>query len=537
MHLPAHSTFPLTALTQLMVTVAVVGTTDSGAIFYPSENKGEAHVTYNDSHSIEINPSDLSAIRGTTVYEKYVDDLIATGISKLTVTLNRMLTTQARGENVVFSPLSISSALALVLLGSNGITFKEISNLMGFTLGIPDLTQKSQVVHEQFSRVISKLIATSGFDVDQDVNVATAVFVQSEYPIRPLYMSTAQELYHSNILSVDFQRNAGAAKDQVNRWVEENTRGKIKTILSDIPPAYTKVILASALYFNAEWMNHFFGTKSRPFYVNGRNSPSLHEVDLMLNGGYFPYYSDKELGCEILGLPYKGNKSTMYVIMPFESSKEKLQQFQFKLTEKDLDKLVSKTEKTDATIAFPKMLIEGTYDLKDPLEALGVRSLFNPRQANLALISPGESGDSLAPSTLAENQIKTSPNRNRSRTFPVDDKILFSSRTTSDANPVLESRFTQTLDNIRDLLNQQSPDNNYQNPGLYADQVVHKVYMNITEKGTEAAASTSISLAKIASKVTFKVDVPFIFFIRHEETRTILFWGSVVVPTPNYRPK
>lgn len=74
-----------------------------------------------------------------------------------------------------------------------------------------------------------------------------------------------------------------------------------------------------------------------------------------------------------------------------------------------------------------------------------------------------------------------------------------------------------------------------ENPGLYADQVLHKVYMDITESGTEAAATTSVSLSRDGGKVSVRVDVPFVFFVWHEETRMLLFWGSVYQPTPSFR--
>jgi len=43
-----------------------------------------------------------------------------------------------------------------------------------------------------------------------------------------------------------------------NRWVSNQTHGKIDDILPDIPSADTKTIIASALYFTGEWENPFF---------------------------------------------------------------------------------------------------------------------------------------------------------------------------------------------------------------------------------------------------------------------------------------
>lgn len=100
--------------------------------------------------------------------------------------------------------------------------------------------------------------------------------------------------------------------------------------------------------------------------------PTNLEVDLMANGGEFPYHRDTELGCEILGLPYKGRKSTMYVVMPFDSSRAKLKEFESKITAADLSRLVKLTKLTGVVLLMPRMKIDATLDLKDTMRALGV---------------------------------------------------------------------------------------------------------------------------------------------------------------------
>lgn len=288
----------------------------------------------------------------------------------------------------------------------------------------------------------------------------------------------------------------------------------------------------------------------RPFYTNGRSLPSLIDVEMMANGGMFPYYKDSKLNCEVLGLPYKGNATVMYIVMPFDSDTEKLKKLEREVTAGDLEYLADNTRSTSAVILFPKMKIESTIDLRGPLQDLGLRSLFNPSEANLALLSPGEG-------------FMSSPIRNRyqvtgncSQIFHLNSRITTCQQSGTVGNSTDEITYkrindkigrrvasrigsnvddSDTLDKLRDLINLQSTDNNYQNPGLYADKVIHKVYMDITETGTEAAATTSITLTRDGGKVTFRVDVPFFFFIRHEETKVIMFWGSVNKPTPYFK--
>ncbi|HOJ49670.1 MAG TPA: serpin family protein [Spirochaetota bacterium] len=70
-------------------------------------------------------------------------------------------------------------------------------------------------------------------------------------------------------------------------------------------------------------------------------------------------------------------------------------------------------------------------------------------------------------------------------------------------------------------------------PPLYIEYILHKAFIEVDEKGTEAAAATAIIMntksVKIDfDKIIFKVDKPFIFFIIDNDTKSILFLGKVL---------
>jgi len=83
------------------------------------------------------------------------------------------------------------------------------------------------------------------------------------------------------------------------------------------------------------------------------------------------------------------------------------------------------------------------------------------------------------------------------------------------------------LDNLRNSAN-------LINPGLYATEVLHKVKIDITEKGTEAAATTAVLLRRDGNQKKLVANRPFMYFIRHDPTKLILFSGTVNIPNPNY---
>uniref|UniRef100_A0A8C9MFL3 Serpin B10 n=1 Tax=Serinus canaria TaxID=9135 RepID=A0A8C9MFL3_SERCA len=66
---------------------------------------------------------------------------------------------------------------------------------------------------------------------------------------------------------------------------------------------------------------------------------------------------------------------------------------------------------------------------------------------------------------------------------------------------------------------------------LFISQIIHKAFVEVNEEGTEAAAATGVLMMRSrVPTMTFKADHPFIFFIRHNKSQTILFFGRFCSP-------
>lgn len=72
------------------------------------------------------------------------------------------------------------------------------------------------------------------------------------------------------------------------------------------------------------------------------------------------------------------------------------------------------------------------------------------------------------------------------------------------------------------------------NSKLFLSNVVHKSFVEVKEEGTEAAAATgaiiSLTSVNVKKEITFKADHPFLFFIWHHTTKSILFAGKFTTP-------
>ncbi len=71
------------------------------------------------------------------------------------------------------------------------------------------------------------------------------------------------------------------------------------------------------------------------------------------------------------------------------------------------------------------------------------------------------------------------------------------------------------------------------NKDLVVSEVIHKAFVEVNEEGTEAAGATGIVISTTSMPLppkTFIADHPFLFFIRHNASNSILFYGRFCSP-------
>jgi serpin B len=74
------------------------------------------------------------------------------------------------------------------------------------------------------------------------------------------------------------------------------------------------------------------------------------------------------------------------------------------------------------------------------------------------------------------------------------------------------------------------------NAGLVIDEVIHQAFVQVTEKGAEAAAATAVTMKDAGTAyppetpIRLTVDRPFLFLIRDRVTGAVLFMGRVIDP-------
>ncbi|EDW63979.1 serine protease inhibitor 28Dc [Drosophila virilis] len=451
----------------------------------------------------------------------YVDVAASDDIARHILTFAQNLSKQINSSNrktTVFSPLSIMSALALLLLGAKGRSYTELIAVFGqsdmvklheqFGLMLQDVQQPTRQTtspHRQLDAWHSNSIRRSlrtyprNRNAPQEVHVANGLFLQYGYSLNPDYRQAIMEIYKSDLQTLDFQRSPAISKYNINSWVEQHTKGKIENILTDDLPQDTRIIMANALYFKAMWEIDFIGgaTKVEEFYPNGEGNQPVLPVEMMVGAGAFPYYEDPQLNCRIIGLPYHGNLTTMYVIQPMRSSVVELAQLQQRLSADAIEHMIGQMSRRSIIIAFPKLHITESFKLHSLLERMGIGGIFNPVQSDLSLIGTNQPAAAAAP--------------------------VATDRSHADG-----------LASLRNLVAQRQAAMSVQGPtppsDLIVSDILHKVDFVVNEQGTEAAAASAAILKKSGPEVVFRAETPFMLLVRHDLTKLPLFYGLINEP-------
>ena len=420
---------------------------------------GEQNVSYPDgtvSSALEFRPNDL--VSGTEAMEwiANANAVTASAIANpeqpgsFADALVREL--DAEG-NWSVSPYSIRLCLAMLANGAKGETQQELLN----ALRIDDLDAFNQSVKElletydSYARIMSLETANSLWLNQSQLG--------GEGEFLPDYVRGMDEFFRAAVEEVT---NADSV-ERVNAWVSEKTHGKIPTILTEDNREFVTA-LVNAVYFKAAWENEFNEERTdKADFTNADGTTGT--VDMMHQTDGFGYYATP--GIEALEMPYKNYAVDNEVGDNWEYFRDAdFSMYLIKADDTmDVQNFLDNAEFTygDVNVSVPKFKVEYSAALDEALQALGVRTVYDPENADLSAM--------LDPSSLPGQQ-------------------------------------------------------------HFLDTVLHKTYIAVDEKGTEAAAVTAAMTGEGSAMPsrpelvrTFTADEPFWFVIRDNAKGEILFVG------------
>jgi serpin B len=217
------------------------------------------------------------------------------------------------------------------------------------------------------------------------LDLANALWAQQGRSFNPVFIELAQNQYRANIRQVDFRTQAEAAIGEINKWVSEKTREKIKQVLpqGSLTPM-TQLVLVNAIYFKGNWVTRFEKSETQDQYFHLANGSSVM-VPLMHNSQHAKYMATETF--QAVELPYLGNETSMVILLPRQANG--LAQLEQVLSLQFLTTVFSRLNQQRIELFLPRFTLDWQVDLKAVLGGLGMPDAFSTR-ADFSGIKAGE---------------------------------------------------------------------------------------------------------------------------------------------------
>lgn len=346
----------------------------------------------------------------------------------------------AEEGNVVTSPLSVATLLAMVAVGADGETARQMAEV----LHLDDVRD---------DRFAALLRAVSDTD-DVVLSVANALWANEGTPFEEDYLAFVRDVFGATAKEAPLAEQATA--DEIYAWVVEHTEGLIEELAGDLglPDPSAVLVLVNAVYFLGEWSVQFNPTlTSDQSFTLGDGSQVAVPTMYRPSGPNEPVLVARRDGYEVLRLPYGDDERfAMDVFLP--SPEHDTTWLVDRLDADEWGMATDALEEAPLDVRLPSFELEWDAKLNETLKALGMDLPLSPA-ADFSRMSPGDP---------------------------------------------------------------------------FLSKVVHKTYIRVDEKGTEAAAVTGGAMA-MSAPLSFTVDRPFLFTVSDTLTDTVLFLGTVENPT------
>ena len=332
-------------------------------------------------------------------------------------TLDLYQTLSGEEGNLLFSPYSISLALAMTYAGARSETEQQMADTLHFTL-------PQSRLHPAFNRVDLEL-ASRGEDVDEQLgeafrlNIANSIWGQRGYDFLPEFLDVLALNYGAGLRLVDYVEAPEEARQIINQWVSNQTEERIKDLIPQgaIDPL-TRLVLTNAIYFNAGWFHPFEEGQTRDGDFNllggGQVSVPMMSQSKMLG------YAEGE-GYQAVALPYVGSEMAMVILLP---RVDYFEVFEDSLSSEFLSDILQSLEMRNVELTMPKFEYESSFQLSDMLIEMGMpkafddadfsgmtgtRELFISQVVHKAFISVDEEGTEAAAATAVIMTLSAAP--------------------------------------------------------------------------------------------------------------------------------
>ncbi|HEY8499736.1 MAG TPA: serpin family protein [Clostridia bacterium] len=276
-------------------------------------------------------------------------------------------------ENILISPLSIVSALAMTANGAENETLSQMEEF--FRSDIDGLNE--------FLHAYRLYLPTAD---KYKVSLANSIWFKDKesLTIEKKFLQTNKDYYDAEVYKAPFD---DSTKNDINAWVNKKTDGQIQKLLEEKPPEDSVMYLINALSFDAEWQSIYKDTSVRKGEFTAQDG-SKKTVDFMHSTEYGYIELPHAIG---FSKPYADYRYFFVALLPDEGLE--VSDFIGSLDGETLINAV-KNQKDDMVHAsMPKFAFEYSKELSEALKELGIKDAFDSELADFSSLGHSNDGN------------------------------------------------------------------------------------------------------------------------------------------------
>ncbi|XP_003744940.1 serpin B6 [Galendromus occidentalis] len=282
-----------------------------------------------------------------------------------------------KDKNIVISPFCLSSALGMLYAGAGPSTARKMASALQYVstnLQEEDVSKGFEYLIEEIKQPDPGFTMVGG----------EAVFFEAN-DVRPEFRSAIESRFKGHAESVNFTAEPTEAKDAINIWVRNSTKGLVSSFLRrPIVQNNTKLVSLSVVYFRGFWDQAFNpnDTYEGEFLNGGTQLKKISMMRGQIERAGFAKLA--RLNSTLLDLAY-GDNISMVLILP--DNPTNFSYVESQISPVDIQMAKRGLTPTSVDVHLPKFEIEASYNLQDALLKSGMVEAFSELDSDFSNIS------------------------------------------------------------------------------------------------------------------------------------------------------
>lgn len=263
-----------------------------------------------------------------------------------------------KGNNVLISPESILSAMAMAVNGARGTTRTEMQTALYGKISVEDFNKNMSTYNDYLMS-----------SADVKFHLANSIWIRNDknqIQAKKSFLDMNEKYYHSQPYLEPFDKTT---VEKINNWVNTNTDGMIPSIIDGISGT-DRMYLINALAFEGKWEKQYteYQVRSEKFTSAGGEKQKVS----MLNGAEYSYLQDDKATGFLKY--YEGEDFAFAAILPNKDIS--VEQYMETMTGEAFVKMIQSVQHKEVHTKMPEFSYDYGIELNKTLNSMGIKKAF-----------------------------------------------------------------------------------------------------------------------------------------------------------------